>query len=506
MQASPLITKFYETAKEQSIAIIQSNNGESISYKELHLKSDRLAVGLVKNGFSVGDRILLLVRPGIDAVVCVLAALKAGGCIVIADPGTGNELFRERIKEASPDWTFIDPLLNRLSRHHRLLKWARMLDKSIPDLEGVKLPRPIICSTHNNTKSPTITSLSSNNNEPIRLPNLQPSQEAIIVFTSGTTSKPKGVVHTHKTLASSLTNIEKLLSVSKPRLYTSQPYFLLLGIGVGAEVIINSRSFNPKRFLRDSQKYKPNLIFGPPGEFLPLIAYCQRYNKKFPSSYEQVLFGSAPVAQAFLKKFYQIASLKLETQCIYGMTEAIPIATISGRDKLEWQGSGDVLGSLAPGITINIDKAGELAVSGPNVMPHYLNKQPEKYIKTGDIVQKDKQNLLVLKGRKKDMILRRSYNIYPSLYEPTISKIPGINDVALIGIYDDRIADEKVILVVELEPNVKLSASDIYKALTQSTYSIDANALPDEIQFRHLPRAGRQLKVDKQALRKDLRE
>ncbi len=490
MQASPLITKLMSSSKLTQTAI-QETAGQTINYSELHRRSDEMAYYLLEKGLKRGDRVLLLMKPGIDAVISVLATLKAGGTLVIADPGTGNELFKQRIAEALPSWTCIDPTLNRLRKNRLLLKLARRLAPDIPDLGGVVLPQPIA--------GPRYSTIG-----PSGLPKLQADDEALIVFTSGTTSKPKGVVHTHKTLALSLASIEKLLTVERPRLYTTQPYFLLLGIGLGAEVIINSASFSPAHFMADSTRYQPNVTFGPPGEFIPLISYCIERGILFPGSYQQVLFGSAPITKPFLEKFYAIASPDIETLCLYGMTEALPIATISGRAKLACRGEGDPLGSPVSGISVKIGTDHQLAVSGEQVMRHYLNQEPQEWIQTGDLVRVDTSGCLVLQGRKKDMILRRSYNIYPSLYEPTIARIPGVRDVALIGVYDELLADERVILVLEPETGQQLTVATVQKQLTHGAYSIDSNALPDEIVIMDIPYIGRQRKIDKQALRKVL--
>ena len=142
-------------------------------------------------------------------------------------------------------------------------------------------------------------------------------------------------------------------------------------------------------------------------------------------------------------------------------------------------------------------------MAGPQVAPAYLNEKPRVWVPTGDLVAL-RRGVIILKGRKKDMILRRSYNIYPGLYEPTIAGIEGIQACAMIGIYDTAAEDERLVLVVEPDGSVDLSAVDIGRQLKRGECSIDINALPDEIVIGQLPRMGRQLKIDKEALRKSL--
>ena len=97
------------------------------------------------------------------------------------------------------------------------------------------------------------------------------------------------------------------------------------------------------------------------------------------------------------------------------------------------------------------------------------------------------------------MIIRRNLNIYPAIYEATINRIEGVTEAVLVGIYDDTIHDEKVYLVIEGTPN--LTKNIILNQLKTGIYSIDNEALPDDILFMQLPRSGRQHKVNKGAIR-----
>ncbi len=127
---------------------------------------------------------------------------------------------------------------------------------------------------------------------------------------------------------------------------------------------------------------------------------------------------------------------------------------------------------------------------------HYFHI-PEKvnFHSTGDLAEMDAEGRLVMKGRKKNMIIRANKNIYPSLYETTIAQIKGVTDVCLLGIYDDSIQDEIVILVVE--GNDQLTSNSLMQELKSGKNSIDSDALPDHIFFQEIPKSGRQQKVDR---------
>jgi len=100
------------------------------------------------------------------------------------------------------------------------------------------------------------------------------------------------------------------------------------------------------------------------------------------------------------------------------------------------------------------------------------------------------------------MIIRKNFNIYPALYEPTIKKINGVEEAVLIGTYDEELADEKVTLV--LEGSAKIKVEQIFSSIQNGKYSIDPEAIPDEIIIRDIPRKGRQNKIDRAQLRQEL--
>ena len=123
---------------------------------------------------------------------------------------------------------------------------------------------------------------------------------------------------------------------------------------------------------------------------------------------------------------------------------------------------------------------------------------------TGDLGKIDENGRLILHGRKKDMIIRGNFNVYPGLYEPTINKIDGINEAVMIGLYNPEKADEEIILIVESECPMK--SSDVLLKLKTGIHSIDKEALPDRIIFMKLPRSGRQNKVNRKALTEHVKQ
>lgn len=481
---------------------IQQTSGRKITYAELISKARSVGKNLRLRGFQSGDRALLLSKPGVDAVIWVLGVMYAGGVSVIADPGMGKIVFEERVKAAQPKWALVDDAIILLSAIPPLMALARRRTDvpDMPTLQGLEIfhhgNHPLL-----GFKYPDFRSLLKKTQVKVGTEQNQ-DQEAIIVFTSGTTSKPKGVVHTVGSLVATLTLVGNIIKPKNGAIfYTNLPYFLLIGIGLGVTVIVETKKPKPKSVLVDLQKYEASIIFGPPGEVLPIVEYCDQHNQKISNHIRHIYLGSAPVYTSFLKKLEAVLPASTAVTCIYGMTEILPIAVVDGRKKAATQIAGDLIGEPVGQIKAKIMADGELVVSGSHMCKQYLGeKKPLIAINTGDTVRLEGKQIIMI-GRKKDMILRGDYNIYPALYEPIIESIPGVRACAMVGVYNDSRADEKIVVVVEPDGSCDITKVYVEKRLRSGSYSIDTHAFPDRIVFMRLPRSGRQLKVNKMAIK-----
>ena len=162
----------------------------------------------------------------------------------------------------------------------------------------------------------------------------------------------------------------------------------------------------------------------------------------------------------------------------------------------------DIVGAPVRGAAARVGQTGELVVRGENLFTGYLGEPPAIEHATGDLACLD-GNRIVLLGRVKDMIIRREHNIYPELHEPVIERIPGVRRCAMVGVYDQVLHDERVVLAIETEEGFGGDAfvRAVARALRAGPAHIDAAALPDLIILTPLPESGRSRKVDKDALR-----
>ncbi|MDF1504561.1 class I adenylate-forming enzyme family protein, partial [Roseisolibacter sp. H3M3-2] len=216
-----------------------------------------------------------------------------------------------------------------------------------------------------------------------------------------------------------------------------------------------------------------------------------------------LLLGAAPVEVPLLRRLRAVLPPAATAWAVYGMTEILPVATVSIDAKLAWAGDGDLLGAPAPGVEARVADDGELLLRGPQLCAGYLGEAPMREHATGDLVRLDDGGRLVLLGRKKDMIIRGHDNVYPALHEPVVARIPGVRRCAMVGVRDARASDERIVLVVEPAEGTDPAAlaRALPAALRTGDTRIDDAALPDRILVMPLPEAGRSRKVDRAALR-----
>lgn len=488
---------------KEKVLLVQ--NEKPIAAGTLLGESIALANFLSKNGVKEGDRVVLVVPPGPEFLKVMYACMMIRTVVSIIDPEMGRDNYEAKFRQFDPTHAFVDSRLILINEHPILRYILRKLKPSVPFF-----PKTQNCSIFTVGKRLPIfkkhihiacKAVSDELNQTFK--NGESTDDFLVTYTSGTLAEPKGVVHSYESLAETMTLLTNLLDKGgNERIATHLPHFMLLGINAGRPVYIWDNEFSAEEKLRFIEKNKITTIFGPPSDFTPMIHYLKEQSKSFPECLKNVYFGSAPVHAAFLSRFAEVSE-GVRLTCLYGMTENLMVCYQDGHEKIKYDGRGDLVGTPFPGVKLSIQEDGEVGVDSNQKFKRYWHMSASNPVHlSGDLGEIDDQGRLVLIGRKKDMLIRGNFNIYPGLYETTINKIPGISEAVMIGLFDDHLADEKVFLVVESEK--QLREADVMRMLKSGTYSIDKEALPDRIIFSKIPRFGRQNKIDRNKLRKQL--
>lgn len=497
-----------QSASRPSAPALTQAGGRTLSYGDLKTELDSLTAGLLNAGMRPGDAVLYSIRCSPESVLLLLAVIRCGGVIVAVDPGMSPDLFAARASLLEPRWVMSESLLYALARFGPLRRVLETRGVRLPSLdvegarlvlEGRRLPfvkdalhyRDLACA------------------EPaLSLPETDPDARALVVFTSGTTSMPKGVVHTRASIGSGLAMVATHLGLRpSDRLYSDQLHMIVPALMAGASVVIPRRHSDASWALADLAAYQPTHAYWVPVQLEEIIRRGAEARVPLPHSLEVVVLASAPVPRGFLRRCREALPLGVRVYSAYGMTEMLPVCFVEMGEKLAYDGNGDLAGTPCPGVRVRIAPDGEIIVSGPNLCHGYLGGDALEELATGDFGRLDAERL-VLHGRKKDMIIRGSFNIYPALIEDAVASIAGVRRCAMVGVYDHERADEVVVLAFEPEAGFDPLEvqSRIGREITEGPHRIDIQARPDRIVVSDIPLSGRSSKVNKTALREAVRK
>ncbi|MEV1248063.1 class I adenylate-forming enzyme family protein [Nonomuraea sp. NPDC050022] len=489
MRSDLLAQVFAACERTPRATAIVGARGRKLTFGGLRERALRIRDRLVAEGLGRGDGVLYAVEPSPDAIAVALGVVAAGGVLVLADPGLAPEILRARLRLARPRWVVAGSLLYAVTSFAPLRALARRRGVLLP---GLRDPLPELELRHAYTGRwlPGVPSAA------VRLRGLdgpmptagasrgEVDDPAAVIFTSGTTAHPRAVVHTRASLAAGLEIFRDRFPVEPGDVVHTD------GLMLGLPALIGGATWSMPGPAKLIFERRVTHLYCVPVELAGLVARVER----LPHSLRHLLLGSAPAPPAVLRKAIAAAP-GAEVLSVYAMTEALPIALASAAEKLACA-EGDLLGAPLPGVGVRFTEDQELVVSGPHVARGYLGEPPHDEVATGDLVRLDGQGRLVLLGRKKDMILRDGFNIYPSLYEPAIAALPGVADAAIVGLADPVTGDEEVVLA--LVPGDGFQEAAVRARLPAL---VDAGALPDRIAvLPDFPRSSRR-KLDRAALR-----
>ncbi|MEW9678033.1 long-chain-fatty-acid--CoA ligase [Lentibacillus sp. L22] len=300
-----------------------------------------------------------------------------------------------------------------------------------------------------------------------RRTDLTESDVAVILYTSGTTGKPKGVMLTHKNLYASASNSAALRDNDKRGTTLGVlPLAHIYGFGVmnglfiqGNSVVIFSK-FDAEEVFKAIERFKVSSFAAVPAMVHSMV-YNPNADKYDLSSLETVGSGSAALPISLRKKFLE--QFNAEVHDAYGLSEASPGVAGQRKDMPIKEGS---VGLPIPGVKIKIvdekgnelspGEVGELLVQGDNVTPGYFRNEEATraalkggWLHTGDLAKIDEDGYLFIVDRKKDLIIRGGFNIYPRDLEELLTKHEAVSEAAVIGVPSERMGEEILACVVK---------------------------------------------------------
>ena len=356
--------------------------------------------------------------------------------------------------------------------------------------------------------------------EPLRIGETVSEDEvAIIMYTSGTTGRPKGAMLTHGNIWWNNTNVLLTFDVlGNDIVLVVAPLFHIGGLNVNTLVtwqtgghIVLHRTFDPARFLDDIAKYRVSSTFAVPAMLL-FVSQQPNFASADLSSLRTIVCGAAPVPEPLMRLY---ADRGVPINQGYGLTEASPLLTFLspewGIAKIGSAGRTPVFTEVrlvtpdGREITTSGEK-GEIIARGPNITKGYWNNpeataaaiDTQGWLHTGDVGTFDEDGFLFIVDRVKDMVITGGENVYPAEVENVLYDHPAIGEIAVIGLPDEQWG-EAVVAVAALKPGTNLELEELR---TFATDRLARYKLPRRLEIvAALPRnpAGKVLKFELRA-------
>jgi acyl-CoA synthetase (AMP-forming)/AMP-acid ligase II len=420
------------------------DGSERLSYVQLARRAAAIADRLRSLGLAAGDRVAIALPNSAEFVAAYYGVLMAGGIAVLVNTAAKARDFRAWLEDCEAAFVFAEP------GNQDMVAALEQMDSG---------PVPLHPGLDESQVEWVVHPVASDD-------------PACILYTSGTTGNPKGVVLSHGNLASNTAAIVEYLGLtSEDSSVTVLPFYYSYGssvlhthLRVGARLVLEKNLVYPHVVVEALARERATGFAGVPSTFALLLSRVKLADHDL-SSLRYVTQAGGAMPPAIVQRLRE-ALPHSQIVIMYGQTEATARLTYLPAERLQ-----DKLGSVGipvPGITIEIrdesakpvvaGEVGDIWAKGPNVMKGYWRNDAatrqvkhEGWLKTGDMGRLDEDGFLYIVGRRSDMIKAGAHRVHPQDIEEAIVEIVGVQEAAVVGIDDDLLGQTIKAFVVATE-------------------------------------------------------
>jgi len=435
-------------------ALIHIERDVRCTYEQLSQKIDRVAAGFIDHGIARGAKVAIWSPNEPEWLIALLGLAKIGAVAVPVDPGASRDTLQYILEQSD----CCGLIIAGVTDDQNMLDLAGQIRQDLPAMRHLfvigdaggadAIPWSALTAAGAAVSPDTLAAAAQT---------VQPRDPVAIMYTSGTTGKPKGVVLDHSGLINkSIVATERQGITAADRLCLFFPLFHMFGntcIGLagffsGAALIMPGRMFDPARILATIPQEKCTAIYGSPSMLIALVDHPD-FHKSDWGSLSKGIIGGAPCPMELMRRIVEDIGVS-DITVAYGITEASSWITMTyPHDPIELRVA--TIGTALPcnevkivdpatGARLEAGRQGELCTRGflmkgyyrmPGATAAAIDKK--NWFHTGDLGVMDQQGYLKITGRVKDVIVRRGVEIYPVEIEEIIYLLPEISEVQVFG-------------------------------------------------------------------------
>jgi long-chain acyl-CoA synthetase len=521
LNLASIITHHARLAPEREAVVW---NDVRLTFGDLDKLSNRVAHALVRLGIGQGDKIALSCPNLPFFPIVYYGIMKTGAAVVPL-----NVLFKPRevayhLSDSDAKAVFVFEGTDELP----LAATVKEAFDQVPTCEHLVVMTKDLLSPSPLPEHHTLTAITLDQAEEFEIYPTRPDDTCAILYTSGTTGQAKGAELTHLNLMTNVTTTwlthqpvldftdgeQKTVLITLPLFHTTgQTVQMNTNMYGGSRSVLLPR-FEPKAALEAMERERVNFWIGVPTMYWAILKYVDETGydvSRIKESMKVCTSGGAPMPVEVMKSFEDKFGVRVFEG--YGLSETSPLCTFNHFERPAKPGTvgQPILGVELKCFDENDNEVpcgtrGEIVIRGPNVMKGYY-KRPEAtaeafrngWFHSGDIGIIDSEGYLSIVDRKKDMILRGGYNVYPRELEEVIITHEAISLCAVIGVPDEKLGEEVKAFVV-LKQGCTLSTDEF---LTWCKNQFAANKYPRHVEFRDSLPIGGTGKIFKRALREE---
>lgn len=427
-----------------------------IAFSEIKRDADKLAAALAKRGINKGDRVAIALPNWYETIVVFFAVAKIGATLVPFNPMYKAYEVHFILKNSEPTAVFVTEEF-RKNNHLKELLFDVPIVISVRFEGNDFIPyQQLVAESQTELEQ---TSIDAQNDV------------FCILYTSGTTGVPKGVMITHQAIVkSALTLATELKYTENDVLILPSPLFHIFGMAVnlfcavsfGSRIVLLER-FQPQEVLSLIEQEQVSILNGVPTMFIKLLE-TENFDDFNLASLRTGIVGASPIPASKVKEIRDRLGINLCQS--FGITETVTVTMTPYED--EERNITETLGKPIPGVELKIvdenritlpaGETGEIAIKGFGTMKGYY-QLPEQtatvldndgWFYSGDLGVLNEKGYLTFVGRKKEMIIRGGFNIYPGEIEAVLAKHPKVVESAVIGLPDQTLG-EIVCAIIKLK-------------------------------------------------------